>query len=180
MNKLVDKNRRNLLLSLPAFALLSGCKSEYDSSAMLGGDSFLSPDEVKFLSALADTIIPATQTPGALAAKVPQTLQNLLTHWASKETRRQWRTNLRLLRNSLDKKGLFINLSSQDRLTQLTLLDKEVYAAQTHPLSGYRDIKATIGEAYYMSELGATQELDYLPIPGDWKGSIPVKKTWAT
>jgi hypothetical protein len=39
------------------------------------------------LTAAADTIVPATDSPGALAAKVPQVLDGMLTTWASSTTR---------------------------------------------------------------------------------------------
>ena len=47
----------------------------------------------------------------------------------------------------------------------------------------YKDFKRTVATAYYMSEIGATQELAYEAIPGEWIGDAPLSdypKTWAT
>lgn len=45
----------------------------------------LEPARFELLSAFADTIIPATDTPGALAAKVPERFDALLAAWATPE-----------------------------------------------------------------------------------------------
>jgi gluconate 2-dehydrogenase gamma chain len=65
-------------------------------------------------------------------------------------------------------------------------LDEQVYAAfygkKDHRLMAYHDVKKTIGEAYYMSEIRAAQELRYNPVPGPWQANIPSQtgdKNWA-
>jgi gluconate 2-dehydrogenase gamma chain len=131
---------------------------------------------------LSDTIIPATDTPGALAGKVPQTLGELLKTWASDETRGRWSKTLGALKAELDegKAGSFDIADAAERAKRLGKLDAAVFASYEHPLKAYRDVKSTIATAYYMSEPGATQELRYAAVPGDFKGSAPVGKTWAT
>jgi len=44
-------------------------------------------------------------------------------------------------------------------------------------------MKRTIATAYYMSEVGASEELNYDPVPGDWRADVPfseIGKAWAT
>jgi hypothetical protein len=46
----------------------------------------------------------------------------------------------------------------------------------------FLQMKGLTVTAYFTSEIGATQALDYLPIPGRFDGSYPMKegqKTWA-
>ena len=50
-------------------------------------DTFLDAKGLDILVAVADTIIPATDTPGALAAGVPAKLDALLLRWAAPDTR---------------------------------------------------------------------------------------------
>jgi gluconate 2-dehydrogenase gamma chain len=185
---MIDTNRRNLLktvAALSALSLLAGCDALGSMSAMKGGDVFFDKDEMRFLSALADTIIPATETPGALDAKVSATLQQLISRWASDETRRNWRVTLTALAEELDRAaaGSFANAGSAVRAKALGALDAAVYADPKHKLAAYRDVKKTIGDAYYMSEAGATRELHYMAVPGAWKADEPLSKigkNWAT
>jgi gluconate 2-dehydrogenase gamma chain len=181
--------RRDLLKSafaLTTFSLMPACKQmgAGGSSGFLSGDKFLSKDELAFLSSLSDTIIPTTDTPGAVAAKVPETLQDLLSTWASDETRGNWRMLLEGLKAELDKgaDGNFTKANAAARAKALGPLDTAIYADAKHKLSAYHDVKKTIGDAYYMSEIGATQELRYNPVPGDWKANVPAQteeKNWA-
>jgi gluconate 2-dehydrogenase gamma chain len=179
---MIDSSRREMLggvFALSAFALLSGCGGMKGAAALKGGDAFFSAEEMGFLTSLADTIIPATDTPGAVLGKVPDTLQSLLTSWANDETRGRWRTNLDLLKAELDKGGNFAKADAANRAQRLGKIDKAVFADPKHKLAGYRDIKGTIAQAYYLSEPGATKELRYEPVPGDWRGSEPVGRNWA-
>ena len=67
-------------------------------------------------------------------------------------------------------------------MAALTAYDAAVYEWQIDD-GFYRDLKSTVVEAYYMSEVGATEELAYEPVPGEWIGCVPLSefpKTWAT
>jgi gluconate 2-dehydrogenase gamma chain len=176
----MDTSRRSILqglAALPALSLLASCG--------LGGagKAEITKDELAFLSSLADTIIPTTESsPGALAGKVPEMLGDVLNVWASAETRGRWSTTLAALKKELDGSagGSFQKGSAADRTARLGKLDAAVFANYEHPLKAYREVKSTIATAYYRSEPGATQELRYEPAPGDFKGGAPVGKTWAT
>jgi gluconate 2-dehydrogenase gamma chain len=176
----MDLSRRNMLqglAALPALSLVASCG--------LGGagKAEIAKEELAFLSSLADTIIPTTESsPGALVGRVPATLADVLNIWASPETRGRWSTSLAALKKELDggKDGSFEKGSAEERTARLGKLDAAVFAAGDHPLKAYREVKSTIATAYYMSEPGARQELRYEPIPGNFKGSAPMGKTWAT
>jgi gluconate 2-dehydrogenase gamma chain len=186
--KMIDIGRRDLLKSMAAvsaLSLLASCDALGGISAMKGGDVFFDKGEMRFLSALADTIIPATETPGALAAQVPATIQQLLSSWASEETRGNWRVALTALAAELDQSasGQFADATAAVRAKALGAVDAAIYADPKHKLAAYREIKKAIGTAYYMSEIGATQELQYMAVPGAWKANEPVStigKNWAT
>jgi gluconate 2-dehydrogenase gamma chain len=173
--------RRNIiegLLALPIISLAASCGPTIGTT----GKDPLSKAELSFLSALADTIIPDTDTPGALAGNVPGTLGELLNNWASTETRARWRKTLADLKANLDGQaaGSFEKADAAGRTKRLGALDTDVFAKADHPLKAYRDVKSTIATAYYMSEPGATQELRYSAVPGNFRGSAPVGRTWAT
>ncbi len=180
---MLDASRRQMfggMAALSAFALLSGCDAAPASADLRGDDgAFFSAAEMIFLAALCDTMVPVTDSPGALAGKVPETLQALLTSWAGRQTRGRWRTNLGLLQARLDNGGAFAAAPAGERTRRLAALDAQVFAAADHPLGGYHDIKSTIIDAYYRSEPGATQELRYTPVPGAWQGIAPLGRNWA-
>ena len=146
---------------------------------------FLDPAELALLAAVAQTIIPQTDTAGAVEAGVPGTLQALLSDWGDDAMRGTWRRALRLMEHELDEAvgGRFATASQDAREAALAPLDAAVFAGERDELSAYKDLKFTIATAYYMSEPGATEELRYEPLPGRWDGCIPfeeVGRTWAT
>ena len=148
-------------------------------------DGFLSPAEMMLLAALAQTIIPKTDTAGAIEAGVPDTLQALLSDWADDAMRGSWRRTLRTMEYDLDEAvgGRFASASQAAREAALGPIDAAVFAGERDALASYKDLKFTIATAYYMSEPGATEELRYEALPGRWEGCIPLEevgRTWAT
>jgi hypothetical protein len=146
--------------------------------------AFFSASEMAFLASLSETIIPETDTAGAISAGVPETLQDMASNYADDLTRLYWRDGIAGLNAQFKKSG------GKDFADQLTALqrsalvryDADVFDGATEN-QFYRDIKSTIVQAYYMSEPGATEELAYEPVPGEWIGCVPLSefpKTWAT
>lgn len=182
------------MLSLLAVATtgLVACKDQQSNSeikeAVAGykvGDPFLNGSEMALLTSIAGLIIPQTDTPGAVEAGVHDTIQNLLSNWGEDDVRTHWRNGLKAVSDqfkTMGASGSFSELGSDDQVKWLTELDAGVYK-DSIDLPFYKDLKRTIATAYYMSEPGATQELAYDPVPGDFKGCIDyseVGKAWAT
>ncbi|WP_017932612.1 gluconate 2-dehydrogenase subunit 3 family protein [Robiginitomaculum antarcticum] len=180
------------LLAVSAGGALAACgqKTAPEASAITGAEfdaagRFFTTREMAIVGALANTIIPDTDTPGAVAAGVPAVIQDLASNWATPEIRAGWRAVINGLNDSLGngERG-FAELGVDAQAEALSAFDSVAYSGEASELhSGYRDVKSTIATAYYMSEIGATQELRYEAVPGEWKGCIPfseVGKTWAT
>ena len=144
---------------------------------------FLSGDEMALVAALADTIIPDTDTPGAIAAGVPDTLQELISGWGDDKIRWYWREGLSGLSEELGSAGQgFAELSKANKVNILGKFDAAAYKDGADA-EFYKDLKRIVAGAYYMSEIGATEELIYDPVPGDFKGCVPfdeIGKAWAT
>jgi gluconate 2-dehydrogenase gamma chain len=175
----MNTSRREMLqglMAMPMVSLIASCG--------IGGPSKaeITKQELSFLSSLSDTIIPVTDTPGALAGKVPDTLGTLLNSWASAETRGRWSVTLASLKKVLDGDiaKSFEKGSADERAKRLGKLDAAIFGTNDHPLKAYREVKSTIATAYYMSEVGAEHELRYEPVPGRFEGSAPLGRTWAT
>jgi hypothetical protein len=181
----ITLNRRNALqglLAISAAGALAACGNKDVQTADVKPPEqtgFFSIDEMAMLVAIADTIIPTTDTPGAVAAGVPETLQELATEWADDNHRTYWREGLRAFDEVLPG---FTTMAPENRETVLGDFDSQVFGGEVEN-QFYRDMKSTIARAYYMSELGASEELAYEAVPGEWKGCVPLAdypKAWAT
>ena len=68
-------------------------------------------------------------------------------------------------------------------MAALSALDAAAFGEDGDAHAGYRDLKALMLRLYSASEIGASQELIYDPVPGEWIPCPPfeeVGRTWAT
>lgn len=190
MNNLMPTDRRmlmrNVALLLGAASIpgLGGC------SAALEGSGALDDERLQLLSAIADTIIPVTDTPGAVAAKVPQLLSGLMRDWASQETRLEIVQAIDAI-GELGPGEDFAALNPAARTEILVAYDQA--AVQPGPprkkaleglavmLAGpptanpsYVRLKQLIISLYYTSEIALTEELLYEHVPGKFVSSLEV------
>ncbi|MEL6688418.1 MAG: gluconate 2-dehydrogenase subunit 3 family protein [Pseudomonadota bacterium] len=146
--------------------------------------TFFTEAEMVFFSAVANTIIPDTETAGAVGAGVPETIQDLASVWGDNNYRRYWRVGLRELNKALKASSgeSFLDIDRASQQKALVDYDAKVFDGSVQN-GFYRDLKSTVIDAYYKSEIGASQELAYEPVPGEWIGCVPLSdfpKTWAT
>ena len=123
------------------------------------------------LDALAETIMPRTDTPGARDTAVPARIDALMKSWASPQTRLDFARVLdevEAAARSVDPRGLAA-LPAAGQLEVVAAYDK----ARLRD-TGYAKLKALVFALYYLSEAGATQELRYEHVPGGWEPSVPV------
>jgi hypothetical protein len=147
----------------------------------------LTAAEAATLVAAVDAIIPATDTPGAVEAGVPQFIDRTLAAWAVPEDAALLRAGLARLDEVAKAQhgGPFAGLSPELRTVVLTGMEAEAMAQarlsppRRHFFPALREL-ATVG--YFTSEPGATKAARYDPVPGDYKGCIPlsdVGRVWA-
>lgn len=159
-------------------------------------DSCLDKPTLRLLTAVADTIIPETDTLGALGANVPARFDALLASWASSERRHELTMALKAIdTKARQARGMsFVQLSREQRDEVLAVHDAE--ALQIDPLKitggtarrgnpGYADpaygaLKELIVILFYLSENALRQELSYEHSPGEWKPSIPATSNTRT
>lgn len=155
---------------------------------------FLPAASFKLLTAIADTIVPVTDTPGAVAAGVPAKVDYMIAKWASAERRKDLIGAL----GAIDKMAMtqtrkgFAALKPAKRKELLLVHDaaalKPVPAAPGSKTGlaalmgggpsvvdpGYSKLKELIVTSYYNSEIAMTQEIIYEHVPGGYTPSIPV------
>lgn len=176
------------LIALSAGGGLTACGGAEETpnrhNTEIAAPGYFIASEMAFITAVAQTIIPKTDTAGAVQAGVPDTLQRLATEWGDDEFRAYWRTGLVALKAALSPDGQteFVSLNTKQRTDALIGHDAGVFS-ETIEDTFYRDFKATVVDAYYMSESGASEELAHEPVPGDWIACAPLSdfpKNWAT
>lgn len=145
--------------------------------------NILSESEMTLVSAVAETIIPTTDTPGAIEAGVPHFIHLMLARWYKKRERDHLLAGLRKIEEkSLNTHGAsFSTLSNADKTDLLLSFDTEAFGEGERG-HFFRQIKELTLVGYYTSEIGATQELRYESVPGPYEGCIPfstVGRTWA-
>ena len=181
--------RRELLrifVAIGASGAISSCGPSItlDSSPVVGSaGKYFDEEAMTFVMNIAQAIIPKTDTGGAIEAGVPQRLDLLLADWADDEYRDQWRGGLVALTAELSSGEVpYQNLSEDLRISRLAELDAAVFSGERTDIEFFKEFKKAACAAYYMSELGATEELAYDPIPGEWQACIeisPADRAWA-
>lgn len=194
MTESYELNRRDLLRNILVLAG-AAATANFSLSALAevvkGTEKFLDAAALETLSAIADTIVPVTDTPGALATEVPAKLDALLLNWAAPDTRDLIVDGMNRVdgaaKSSTGKS--FKDLSPDERKVCLVEHDKAAlqpgppppnarksanpFAAASYVVdNGYQRLKGLIVSLYYVSEIGMTQELVYEHVPGKWVPSL--------
>ena len=165
--------------------LLSGCKN----ADTIGGAIFSTAD-ISFLNEVAETILPATSSPGAKAANVGGFMKVMVNDIYEAKDQAIFHEGITKLNNASKKanSASFMDATPEQRTSLLISLDKEAKEYQKNkkiedPSHYFTMIKQLSLLGYFTSKEGATQALRYLAVPGRYDGDLPYKKgdkAWAT
>jgi hypothetical protein len=124
--------------------------------ATLPAPKYFSPDEYAVISRIADLIIPATDTPGAVGAGVPAYIDMLVA--GSEQHQKVFRAGLAWLTGHR-----FNSLSEDEQIALLTPLSDAVDSGrvQSDTEKFWRAIKSMTADGYYTSKIGLVDELGY-------------------
>ncbi len=153
------------------------------TSALMGqsknpGSSVEVTDSMKALLAdVGEVIIPTTDTPGAKAAGVQDFIVRLLRDCYVLADQEKFYAGLAKVDAASQKAHSknFVDLSEEQKVGIIQDATKTNQAF-------FRQMKQLTVTGYCISEVGATQVLEYLPIPGGFKGDVPLRpdqKAWA-
>ena len=158
-------------------AFLTGCKSE-DGKAM-----GFTQEDIAYLDEVAETILPATSTPGAKAAKVGQFMTVMVNDCYTEADQKIFHEGMDKLNDAADKQynASFMKLSPQQRQELLMQLDREQKEytknkKKEDPNHYFRMVKELTLLGYFTSEVGSKEARRYVPVPGRFEGCIPYKK----
>jgi hypothetical protein len=191
-------NRRDALRTLgaaaaaPAFAglandpLFAAGRSLHARAAR--GLQVLDAQQNETVATIGEIIIPATDTPGARAAKCSEFIDVMLGEWVDPEERTKFLNGLAELDARAQRLfGKAFTACTPDQQTQfVTTLEAEAAAFKDAQKAGrrgeppaalacYQMTKRGTVVAYYTSEIGFSQELHGAIIPGRWDGCVPLE-----
>ncbi len=127
------------------------------------------------MTALSDRVVPVTDTPGAIAAGVPEYIEKLLADWGTPDDRVPIVAGL----DSIEMRAKADYKKPSAQLTPVQL-DALLTLAMDDKLPGgkafFEPFRQMVIAGYYTSEIGITQEREYLPVPGGYDGAFPYSK----
>jgi hypothetical protein len=175
----------------PAAAAISGAAvgAGADAGGQAASRVALSAAEMAVLSAAAQIIVPATDTPGAQEAGVPQFIAALSAHWMTADELAIFRTGLAGLDASAQQRhhcayAACTPEQGADILQALRVASP--YGGRTFSLTDrildpkapfYLRLRDLVVLGYFTSEAGSNQELRYMPVPGKFESNVDIK-TW--
>jgi hypothetical protein len=147
---------------------------------------WIRPERAGMLEALVDTILPATETPGARQARVQVFVDLALRDCYTPPEQRLFVAGLDALAEQCRARHgrPFEDCSAEERHALVAPLDAASYAPDTGPRGSFvRILKDLTLVGFFTSRIGATQALAYEAVPGGYRGCLDLKpdqKAWAT
>jgi hypothetical protein len=173
------------------FSLLQSCSQ---TPRLNWTPIFLDENQASFISSFVDTILPKTETPGALDVKTDIFLDLVYAKTYGPEAQEKVKGDIDLFNADCKTKfgKVFAELSAEDKAA--CLKDQEANTAtfnrgvwgtavgEQKPVGFYRQLKSQVLWGYFSSEEIGKNVLNYDPIPGEYLGCIPVSevgKVWS-
>ena len=187
--------RRDVLKSLAVVlggAVSHGCSQalEVPVAQRVAVAGVLTDEQRGAVYRCADLIIPTTDTPGALEAGVGEFLDYVISVWYTEDEREVFFAGLtQLLEEAQSAHGEhFIALKEPQQVALLKAAEAREPASDPFAFGGsnsgfFRKIKELTVAGYYTSEVGATIERKYVPMPGFYDGDYKfseVGRLWAS
>lgn len=178
-----------------AAAVLNGCKAKPDITFV---PKFFTEEQARLVSALADTILPRTNTPGAIDAGVPGFIDDMIGNVYDANQQKNFTDGLAALASEAKSQigGDFVDATPEEQLEFVKNKNSQVLSgADASQSEGwwaagggkskpfFLELKELTVLGFFTSEAGATKVLQYKQVPGPFKGCVPlseVGKAWAT
>jgi len=158
-------------ISAPLMAGIMGEKLNF------GPSLDLSAEQEALLADVADVIIPTTGTPGAKAAGADKFITRIMRDCYEMADQKKFYSGLEKIdaqsKEVYGKGFSALDATQKNDIVKRTTVSDKLFFLQ---------MKGLTVTGYFTSEIGATQALDYLPIPGRFDGSWPMpkgQKSWA-
>ncbi|RIW18765.1 gluconate 2-dehydrogenase subunit 3 family protein [Algoriphagus lacus] len=155
---------------------------------------FLNEDQARFISAFVDFLLPKTETPGGLDVKADVFIDLMYSKTYDEAAQKQVVADIEKFNADCKAKfgKVFAELSQEDKTA--CFKDQEANSPKfapkvwgtgvgpQEPVGFYRSLKSTVLWAYFSSEEIGKNVLSYDPIPGEFRGCMPLSEvgnTWS-
>jgi hypothetical protein len=172
-------------------SILQSCKQQ---SRLDWTPAFLNEDQARFIAAFVDTLLPKTDTPGALDVKVDIFVDKVFDSMYDQSGQAGVVADIEAFNTACNDRfgDAFADLDQHDRAEMFNQLEKETgkfngkvwgtAVGTQQPVGFYRSLKSMTLWAYFTSEEVGKNILSYDPVPGAYLGCIPlsdVGNTWS-
>lgn len=164
---------KQLVFSTGAVLLIPSCMQDTSKASILLKKISIGGSQEKLLAELAETIIPATDTPGAKDISAHLFALKMLDDCYKKEDQEKFMKGLKAFEKKTD--GKFVKMPLPEKETLL----RELEAKKTGDADldyFYSTTKRLTIQAYTTSKFYLTKVQVYQLIPGHFSGCVPVKQ----
>lgn len=177
---------------------LSGEQETYLATApdyIAGELTYLTPAQRRIIAAMAEVVIPRTDTPGAIDAKVPRFIELMAADWFNDEERAIFDAGLKEMETLIPEQHgkAFDALDAQQQLAIMEAMEAAAADPSWYDFANVQrqfisdapficQIKELTIWGFFTSEVGSKQVLRYEPMPMRFDGDIPLspdESTWA-
>jgi hypothetical protein len=160
-----------------ALALLPGeavAAWERVASGIRSPDGF-SPGQLTLIGAIADTILPRTETPSATDVRVPAFVGVIVSENYTDSARAAFLAGLSALESELrgDGGAPFVQLDAEHRAVAIGAIER-LRDRRAEPANTYWRLKSLIVHGYFTSEPVMKTVLKFEMMPGRFDGAVPV------
>jgi hypothetical protein len=179
------------VLGSSLFSLLQSCQSK---PRINWKPLFFSQEQAEFISVLVDTLLPKTQTPGALDMKVDIFIDLVVNKMFNETGQKSFVDGImkmeEVCKEKYDKNFVDLEPADRNEILKSEEVNSGKYNGQVwgtrvgvqKPVGFYRSLKSLALWGYFSSEEIGKNILTYDPIPGEYLGCIPlsdVGNTWS-
>lgn len=164
---------KNMALAAGAFMVLPACETGGRKLEVLSAEAYLSPRQDEILAEIVDTIIPATDTPGAKEMNVQSFVKIMMKDCYDDDAQKNFTDGLDMV-EKLSRKTYgrsFKRCSGSEKSNILLLIEQSDESKYQH---FFHTIKGLTVRGYMSSEYVMTHINPYEMLPGHYHGCVPV------
>ena len=172
-------------LSAPTLlSILQGCSATPEPNWK---PAFFTQEQALNIMEMAETIMPATDTPGAKALGVPAFIEQMVNEVYLSADKIKFMKGLDTLISECEEKmgSSFYELAEEERYAFLNTKNEELKASLNSPEKPFFwSLKELTLLGYFTTEVGCTQVLQHVLVPGRYDACAPLQevgegRTWA-
>jgi gluconate 2-dehydrogenase gamma chain len=164
-------------ISAPAaLAILQGCSAKDEPEAADWQPKFFKGDEAKVLTAIADIIIPHTDSSGALDAGVPAFIDSVMAAVYAPDAQQRFRAGCAEFAATKSNGKAFLEQGRDAQTATVKQSLEAAIAADAQPRPFILMARELTLLGFYTSKPGITENMEYQAVPTAYHGCVPVSQ----